>query len=692
MAAVNPRVQVGIVVKIQRSDGMVHEANITAVSPDQSKVKAEWLENNLQKGKEIDFDTLLLLNPELSEEIMPPPSKPVMMTRASSRRVTTAQRITHPSEIPRPNRSRASTVLQTQKEADAELSNSNVSARRATISTARKTKESEKLKKQQDRRMQLQEIREKRTQEYDTSNPNWEFMKMIKEFRATLDYRPLSVADPVEVHKICVCVRKRPLSKMEKTKKEVDVITLPSKNVVLVHEPKLKVDLTKYLENQSFRFDYAFNENVNNEEVYRLSAGPLVQTIFERGMATCFAYGQTGSGKTHTMGGDFSGKTQDFSKGIYALATQDVFLLLQQPRYKDLNLTVFVTFFEIYSGKVFDLLNKKAKLRILEDNKQQVQIVGLQEQEVFSVDDVILMIDVGNSHRTSGQTSVNNNSSRSHAVFQIILRRHKKLHGQFSLIDLAGNERGADTSSADRQTRMEGAEINKSLLALKECIRALGHNNIYTPFRASKLTLVLRDSFIGENSRTCMIAMISPGLNSCEHTLNTLRYSDRVKELGVEEGASCEPEISNTSKDINENETMEQSEIRLLYQKNPAETEVLSENQEMVETYDRFGLDVPQEEPSLICDMHLDVSRVLELEEQILDEHRAIQQKLIQWSNADDELLKMTQLPDYNIEIYTNLLQTNMDERLLIFQEFNKNLIAFRQALQKEEQAAQTIQ
>uniref|UniRef100_A0A4W3HNW1 Kinesin-like protein n=1 Tax=Callorhinchus milii TaxID=7868 RepID=A0A4W3HNW1_CALMI len=540
--------------------GMVHEANITAVSPDQSKVKAEWLENNLQKGKEVS-------------------------------KVICAGCIT------RIYICYVSLILI-----------SSVMALFLTSSTARKTKESEKLKKQQDRRMQLQEIREKRTQEYDTSNPNWEFMKMIKEFRATLDYRPLSVADPVEVHKICVCVRKRPLSKMEKTKKEVDVITLPSKNVVLVHEPKLKVDLTKYLENQSFRFDYAFNENVNNEEVYRLSAGPLVQTIFERGMATCFAYGQTGSGKTHTMGGDFSGKTQDFSKGIYALATQDVFLLLQQPRYKDLNLTVFVTFFEIYSGKVFDLLNKKAKLRILEDNKQQVQIVGLQEQEVFSVDDVILMIDVGNSHRTSGQTSVNNNSSRSHAVFQIILRRHKKLHGQFSLIDLAGNERGADTSSADRQTRMEGAEINKSLLALKECIRALGHNNIYTPFRASKLTLVLRDSFIGENSRTCMIAMISPGLNSCEHTLNTLRYSDRnglrywaesnscfkvthcppvieylvhvvglkcfvaicsrVKELGVEEGASCEPEISNTSKDINENETMEQSEIRLLYQKN----------------------------------------------------------------------------------------------------------------------------
>ncbi|NXM94955.1 KIF2A protein, partial [Sylvia borin] len=159
--------------------------------------------------------------------------------------------------------------------------------------------------------------------------------------------------------------------------------------------------------------------------------------------------------------------------------------------------------------KVSDLLNRKTKLRVLEDGKQQVQVVGLQECEVKCVEDVLKLIDIGNSCRTSGQTSANAHSSRSHAVFQIILRRKGKLHGKFSLIDLAGNERGADTSSADRQTRLEGAEINKSLLALKECIRALGRNKSHTPFRASKLTQVLRDSFIGENSRTCMVSLFS---------------------------------------------------------------------------------------------------------------------------------------------------------------------------------------
>lgn len=183
------------------------------------------------------------------------------------------------------------------------------------------------------------------------------------------------------------------------------------------------------------------------------------------------------------------------------------------------------------------MLADKQKLRVLEDGKQQVQVVGLTEKVVDSVEEVLKLIQHGNAARTSGQTSANSNSSRSHAVFQIVLRPmgSSKIHGKFSFIDLAGNERGVDTSSADRQTRMEGAEINKSLLALKECIRALGKQSAHLPFRVSKLTQVLRDSFIGEKSKTCMIAMISPGLSSCEHTLNTLRYADRVKELVVKD-------------------------------------------------------------------------------------------------------------------------------------------------------------
>uniref|UniRef100_A0A668UZM5 Kinesin motor domain-containing protein n=1 Tax=Oreochromis aureus TaxID=47969 RepID=A0A668UZM5_OREAU len=376
--------------------------------------------------------------------------------------------------------------------------------------------------KRERRRLQQQELREKRAQEVDTTIPNYEIMYMIRDFRASLDCRPLTTADLIEEHRICVCVRKRPLNKKsELSMKDLDVITIPSKDVVMVHEPKQKVDLTRYLENQTFRFDYAFDDSTTNEMVYRFTARPLVETIFERGMATCFAYGQTGSGKTHTMGGDFSGKKQDCSKGIYALAARDVFLMLKKPSYKKLDLQVYAAFFEIYSGKVFDLLNRKAKLRVLEDGKQQVQVVGLQEKEVKCTEDVLKLIEVGNSCRTSGQTSANATASQPRRIPDHS-PEEGKMHGK-----------GADTSSADRQTRLEGAEINKSLLALKECIRALGRNKPHTPFRASKLTQVLRDSFIGENSHTCMIATIAPGMTSCETTLNTLRYANRVKEFGI---------------------------------------------------------------------------------------------------------------------------------------------------------------
>ena len=104
------------------------------------------------------------------------------------------------------------------------------------------------------------------------------------------------------------------------------------------------------------------------------------------------------------------------------------------------------------------------------------------------------------------------------------------MHGKLTFIDLAGSERGADVVDQNKQTRFDGAEINKSLLALKECIRALDQNKNHTPFRGSKLTLVLKDSFIG-NCRTVMIGNFSPANSSSEHTLNTLRYADRVKEL-----------------------------------------------------------------------------------------------------------------------------------------------------------------
>lgn len=161
-----------------------------------------------------------------------------------------------------------------------------------------------------------------------------------------------------------------------------------------------------------------------------------------------------------------------------------------------------------------------------------VNIVGLTEMQVDNVEDIMETIGSGLNCRTSGVTGANADSSRSHAILQISLKRvhDNKTHGKMSFIDLAGSERGADTVESNKQTKIDGAAINQSLLALKECIRAIDNEKKHLPFRGSKLTQVLKDSFMG-NSKTTMIANVSPSESCCENTLNTLRYADRVKEF-----------------------------------------------------------------------------------------------------------------------------------------------------------------
>ncbi|RKP07102.1 P-loop containing nucleoside triphosphate hydrolase protein [Thamnocephalis sphaerospora] len=327
------------------------------------------------------------------------------------------------------------------------------------------------------------------------------------------------------MQKIRVCVRKRPLNKKELAKSETDIIDVGSRKRLTVNEPKVKLDLTKFTEEHKFVFDEVFESSADNEEVYKRTALPLVEYVFEGGKATCFAYGQTGSGKTYTM--------LDMRSGLYVLAAADMFYLLNEPEFA--HLSAYVSFFEIYQGQLYDLLNRRKKLFAREDGKQRVQITGLQEYMIENVDQLLEVFEYGSNNRSTGTTGANADSSRSHAILQIVLKHKdnkKRVHGKFSFIDLAGSERGADRGETNKQTRMEGSEINKSLLALKECIRALDLGKNHLPFRQSKLTQVLKDSFMGK-SRTCMIATVSPSIGSSEHTLNTLRYADRCVHNGA---------------------------------------------------------------------------------------------------------------------------------------------------------------
>jgi len=333
------------------------------------------------------------------------------------------------------------------------------------------------------------------------------------------------------------------MNRREAQAQQQDVV-LCRNSAVIVREPKLKVDLTRYVEEHNFLFDQSFDETVSNEQLYCSCVRPIIDAVFHRAKCTCFAYGQTGSGKTFTMMGPNKKQCEgipekDRTPGIFLLAAQDIFRSLGSKEHS--HLSVYIAFYEIYCGKLFDLLNNRQILHARENAKSNVVIVGLQEHPVENVQELMEVIEFGLNSRTTGVTGANVDSSRSHAILQISLkdarnkgedgRRSPLEHGKISFIDLAGSERGADTLDTDRQTRMDGAEINKSLLALKECIRALDQQLDHTPFRGSKLTQVLKDSFVGSNCRTVMIANVSPCGCAVEHSLNTLRYAYRVKEL-----------------------------------------------------------------------------------------------------------------------------------------------------------------
>ena len=345
------------------------------------------------------------------------------------------------------------------------------------------------------------------------------------------------------IPKIRVIVRKRPLSRKELSKNDQDVVDIRNNRSVVVKELKVKVDLTKYIEEHAFNFDLAFDETITNEQIYLQTVRPMIEAAFHKIKVTCFAYGQTGSGKTFTMMGN-----RRQIPGLYLLAAYDIFTLLQN--YK--GYTIWVSFYEIYCGKLFDLLNDRKILTAREDGKQNIIISNLTEKNAEDINILMQIIEFGLNARTVGVTGANADSSRSHGIIQIKIKdSNMKDFGKISFIDLAGSERAADTIDVNKQTKFDGAEINKSLLALKECIRALDQDKKHTPFRGSKLTLVLRDSFIG-SCKTLMIANISPALGCSEHTLNTLRYASRVKEL------RAKPEIKigqgNVNLNFNKNE------------------------------------------------------------------------------------------------------------------------------------------
>lgn len=329
--------------------------------------------------------------------------------------------------------------------------------------------------------------------------------------------------------RIVVCVRKRPCERSG-----LDIVDVEDRDVV-VNESKLRVDLKPYTEQHRFVFDHSFDGYRSNIEIYRESVKGVVDHVVGGGFGTLLAYGQTGTGKTYTM--------LERDIGMVYLAIKDMLRCRGHGA---------VTFCEIYMGHVYDLLDEGKRIQLREVNGV-VYLANSKEVGFGTYENAVDIINQGLSLRKTGTTGANLKSSRSHAVIIIKFPGHpgsRKVcgdggsSGSMVFVDLAGSERGSDRRDAGSDTRNEGAEINKSLLALKECIRGIEKDHRHLPFRQSKLTQILKNSFVGM-SRTCLIATISPVSENVEHTLNTLRYAARVKEGGPSGARSGD--VSNVS-------------------------------------------------------------------------------------------------------------------------------------------------
>ncbi|XP_070817571.1 kinesin-like protein KIF1A isoform X6 [Chaetodon trifascialis] len=348
-----------------------------------------------------------------------------------------------------------------------------------------------------------------------------------------------------------VAVRVRPFNSREIGKESKCIIQM-SGNTTTIINPKQAKD------NKSFNFDYSYWSHTSPEDVNYASQMRVYKDIGEEmllhafeGYNVCiFAYGQTGAGKSYTMMGKQDVKDQ---QGIIPLLCEDLFTKINDNTDNSMSYSVEVSYMEIYCERVRDLLNPKNKgnLRVREHPLMGPYVEDLSKLAVTSYNDIQDLMDSGNKARTVAATNMNETSSRSHAVFNIIFtqKRHdaetdntSEKVSKISLVDLAGSER-ADSTGAKGTRLKEGANINKSLTTLGKVISALaevdsGSNKnkkkkkveSFIPYRDSVLTWLLREN-LGGNSRTAMVAALSPADINYDETLSTLRYADRAKQI-----------------------------------------------------------------------------------------------------------------------------------------------------------------
>ncbi|XP_068277360.1 kinesin-like protein KIF1A isoform X15 [Nyctibius grandis] len=347
-----------------------------------------------------------------------------------------------------------------------------------------------------------------------------------------------------------VAVRVRPFNSREMSRESKCIIQM-SGNTTTILNPKQPKETPK-----SFSFDYSYWSHTtpadinyaSQKQVYRDIGEEMLQHAFEGYNVCIFAYGQTGAGKSYTM----MGKQEKDQQGIIPQLCEDLFSRINDTTNDNMSYSVEVSYMEIYCERVRDLLNPKNKgnLRVREHPLMGPYVEDLSKLAVTSYNDIQDLMDSGNKARTVAATNMNETSSRSHAVFNIIFtqKRHDaetdittEKVSKISLVDLAGSER-ADSTGAKGTRLKEGANINKSLTTLGKVISALAEMDSgpnknkkkkktdFIPYRDSVLTWLLREN-LGGNSRTAMVAALSPADINYDETLSTLRYADRAKQI-----------------------------------------------------------------------------------------------------------------------------------------------------------------
>ncbi|XP_026560143.1 kinesin-like protein KIF19 [Pseudonaja textilis] len=341
-----------------------------------------------------------------------------------------------------------------------------------------------------------------------------------------------------EEHQVVVALRIRPINEAELEEGATVTGHRVGEQIVVLMDPTedpediLRANRSR---EKTFIFDVVFGPQATQEQVYLSTTKNLIEGIISGYNATIFAYGPTGTGKTYTMLGT------DSEPGIYIRTLHDLFQAIEATE-DGQNYLVCMSYLEVYNEIIRDLLNPSTgHLELREDSKGCIQIAGIMEVSTTNAQEIMQLLTKGNKERTQEPTAANKTSSRSHAVLQVSVKQINRVKGigeevcvgRLFMVDLAGSERAVQTQNQGKRRR-EGAHINRSLLALGNCINALSEKvssrTQYINFRDSKLTRLLKDS-LGGNSRTVMIAHISPASSCFEESRTTLMYAYRAKNI-----------------------------------------------------------------------------------------------------------------------------------------------------------------